>query len=192
MDQGDGRGSLTAGIEQEIRSLYETHALGMLRYALTVSGNREAARDAVQEVFLRFFVARVAGQQILHPRAWLFRVLRNHALDQKKAGFHREVGLDSLRNTPGLGPSPEMDYSRFEVLRRTLRTTLSPREIECVQLRAEGLRYDEIAAALNLRSGTVGALLARAHKKVRQAAGAAGRKSGNLGLEIATGKHYAS
>jgi RNA polymerase sigma-70 factor (ECF subfamily) len=191
MERGESLDPVPSGIEEEIRSLYETDASGMLRYALSVAGNVEAAQDAVQEVFLRFFVARTAGQQIRHPKAWMFRVLRNHILDQMKAGAHHEIALESLRNAPGLGPDPESDYRRHEVLRRALRSSLSPREIECVQLRAEGLRYDEIAGALNLRSGTVGALLTRAHKKIRQATEAASHK-GDIRLELASGKHYAS
>jgi DNA-directed RNA polymerase specialized sigma24 family protein len=54
---------------------------------------------------------------------------------------------------------------------RDLARALAPRELECVRLRAEGLSYDEIAEVLDLRQGTVGATLARAHKKVRRALG---------------------
>jgi DNA-directed RNA polymerase specialized sigma24 family protein len=78
------------------------------------------------------------------------------------------------------------------LLKAKLYPDLSPREIECVRLRAEGLRYEEIAGVLGLQSGTVGALLARAHKKIRQAAKDPGRKPGELSLRISTGNRYAS
>jgi RNA polymerase sigma-70 factor (ECF subfamily) len=162
----------------------------MLRYAFGVSGNREAAQDAVQEAFLRYFIARSGGQEIRHPKAWLFRVLRNHALDQRKAGSRNEIGLESLRNSPGRELDPESGYSRAEFMRRTLQDALSPRELECVRLRAEGLRYEEIADVLRLRPGTVGALLTRAHKKIRQTAN--GSASAEYNLAVATGKRYAS
>ena len=55
---------VTAGIEQEIRELYADEAAGMLRHAVSVAGNSETAQDAVQEAFLRFFIARTAGQRI--------------------------------------------------------------------------------------------------------------------------------
>jgi DNA-binding CsgD family transcriptional regulator len=45
---------------------------------------------------------------------------------------------------------------------------LSPRELECFRLRAEGLRYQEIAEVMVLRAGTVGALLARVQRKIRE------------------------
>jgi RNA polymerase sigma-70 factor (ECF subfamily) len=189
----DGSGEpLAAGVVQEICALYEKDAPGMLRYAARVARNQEAAQDAVQEAFLRLFIARSAGQQIRQPRAWLFRVLHNHVLDQERAGSRNDIGLDSLRNTPGPGRTPETDYGRIEALERALGTTLSPREVECVRLRAEGLQYDEIAEALGLRPGTVGALLTRAHKKMRQAAGDAGYTSSGFNLPVAAGKRYAS
>jgi len=94
MNRSQFGGPLPAGIEREIGDLYATEAAGMLRYALSVAGNNETAQDGVQEAFLRFFVVRTAGQEIRNPTAWLFRVLRNHVLDQLKAGARNQVGLD--------------------------------------------------------------------------------------------------
>jgi RNA polymerase sigma-70 factor, ECF subfamily len=185
-------GPLAAGIEREIGDLYAREAAGLLRYALSVAGDKESAQDAVQEAFLRFFVVRTAGQQIANPTAWLFRVLRNHLLDQRKAASRNEIGLESLRNAPGHGHDPEAAYGRAEALRQTLATALTPREAECVRLRGAGLRYDEIAGALKVQSGTVGALLTRAHKKIRAAAVSASPAAGEIRLKIATGKRYAS
>jgi RNA polymerase sigma factor (sigma-70 family) len=185
-------GPPAAGIEQEIRDLYAREAAGMLRHAVSVAGNNETGQDAVQEAFLRLFVARSAGQDIRNPKAWLFRVLRNHILDQKKAGSRNEIGLESVTNRPGPGHDPEAAYGRVEALRRTLGTTLTPREVECVELRSAGLRYDEIAGALKLHSGTVGALLTRAHKKIRAAAERTEPRNAALGLKVSTGKRYAS
>jgi RNA polymerase sigma-70 factor (ECF subfamily) len=189
----DGSGvPAAAGIIEEICALYEKDAPGMLRYAARIARSHEAAQDAVQEVFLRLFVARTAGQQIRQPRAWLYRVLHNHLLDRGRAGSQHEIGLDSLRNTPGPGHNPETEYVRTEALEKALGSALSPREIQCVRLRAEGLQYEEIAEVLNLRVGTVGALLARAHKKMREAADAAGYQSGDFSVPVAAGKPYAS
>lgn len=64
---------------------------------------------------------------------------------------------------------PESAVQQSEI-DRELRL-LAPRELECVRLRIEGMRYDEIAAALDIRPGTVGALLARAVTKLRRTFG---------------------
>jgi DNA-binding NarL/FixJ family response regulator len=47
---------------------------------------------------------------------------------------------------------------------------LSPREMECLRLRADGLQYHEIADVLGVREGTVSAMLSRVHKKLREEA----------------------
>jgi len=44
---------------------------------------------------------------------------------------------------------------------------LAPREWQCVELRAEGFDYTEIATELAIRPGTVGSLLHRATEKLR-------------------------
>ena len=42
-------------LEQEVAALYLEHGPGLLRYAEMLARNRDTGRDAVQEVFLRYF-----------------------------------------------------------------------------------------------------------------------------------------
>jgi len=164
-------------VEAEVVRLYQENADGLFRYAYLLVRNREAAQDAVQEIFLRYFSGRMAGSVVERPKAWLFQVLRNHLLDGlKAAGARTVVGLETLRDWPDSRQDPESDY-RLEEMARRVWALLSPRELECFRLRAEGLRYDEIADVLSLRAGTVGALLARVQKKVRRVAGDAPARS---------------
>jgi RNA polymerase sigma-70 factor (ECF subfamily) len=155
-------------MEQEVIRLYRENAAGLFRYGVVLARNREAAQDAVQESFLRYFIARSSGQPMERPKAWLFQVLRNLLLDAMKASNTRkEVGLEAVRSRADARPDPESEYGFAEMSRR-LWGLLSPREVECFRLRAEGLRYNEIAQVLSVRSGTVGALLARVQKKIRE------------------------
>ena len=181
-----------AGIEQEIVDLYEKEAGGILRYAGALARNQETAHDALQEAFFRFFLCRSAGQQIQSPRSWLFRVAHNYVLDQKKAGSRNEVGVESLRNLPCPAYRPETGEPFSDLLTEILELGLSPREIECIRLRTEDLRYEEIAGVLGLRAGTVGALLARAHEKIRKAVSDGGHKNRGFALTAAGERRYAS
>jgi RNA polymerase sigma-70 factor (ECF subfamily) len=174
-----GSGKISAAVCDEMARLYNDHALVLCRYGLLLAGSREAAQDAVHEAFLRYYHARGAGQQIPNPKPWLFRVLRNHILDQRRAQqSRREIGLENLSQAPDGAPDPESLCWRSE-LSRSLAAALAPRERECFRLRAEGLRYAEIAEILGIRSGTVGALLARAHQKLRTIGGGL-RSSGKM------------
>jgi RNA polymerase sigma-70 factor (ECF subfamily) len=191
-DPSSGSPVLTAGIEQEIAGLYEREAAGVLRYAKALANNQETAHDALQEAFFHFFLCRSAGREIRSPKAWLFRVAHNYVLDQKKAGSRNEIGVESLFNLPGPDRDPQADGCVSDLLPRLLQIGLSPRETECVRLRTEGLRYEEIAGVLGLQAGTVGALLARAHGKLRLAAGQECRKKNGFRLALASENHYAS
>jgi RNA polymerase sigma factor (sigma-70 family) len=192
MDRSPGSPPLPAAIEQEIVELYQTEAGGILRYAGALAGDRETARDALQEAFFRFFLCRSAGQQIRSPKGWLFRVAHNYVLDQKKAGWRNAAGMESLRSMPGPAHPPESDGCVADLLQGLPQAGLSPREMECVRLRTEDLRYEEIAGVLGLRAGTVGAMLARAHGKIRKAVGTGVRKERGFPPALAREKGYAS
>jgi DNA-directed RNA polymerase specialized sigma24 family protein len=56
-------------LEEEVARAYVEHAAGLYRYALVVVRNRECGQDAVQEVFLRYFVNRSHGHRILSQKA---------------------------------------------------------------------------------------------------------------------------
>ena len=155
-------------LELEIARAYEAYSTGLLRYALVTTRNRESAQDAVQEVFLRYFVSRSQGQTIQTPKAWLYRVLRNYLLDCLKSSVNRETGMDTLRLIVDQNQDPEVSYHRRELARRVC-ALLAPRELECLRLRNDGFGYEEIAAILSVRSGTVAALLSRGQKKIRKA-----------------------
>jgi RNA polymerase sigma-70 factor (ECF subfamily) len=146
---------------------YHQHAAGLLRYATSLARNGDQARDAVQEVFLRYFVERNYGRQIDNPRAWLYQVLRNHLLSRlQTASSQREVASDDIEREPDQRCDPETLLQRNQTARE-IAATLSDRELDCLRLRAEGLSYDEIAETMSIRAGTVGALLTRVHKKLR-------------------------
>ncbi|HTB96333.1 MAG TPA: sigma-70 family RNA polymerase sigma factor [Terracidiphilus sp.] len=148
--------------------VYQAHAPALLGYAHRLTRNNELAQDAVQETFLRFFLALMQGEEIKSPGAWLHRVAHNYVLEiLKSAHVRRDVSLDEAgegrlgdeRSTPG--------SDSFGDWVESARQLLAPREWACLQLRSEGFDYTEIAAELAIRPGTVGALLHRATEKLR-------------------------
>ena len=161
--------------------VYEEFGPALLRYAGQLAASQDEARDAVQEVFLRYFVEVRYGRTIENPRAWLYHVLRNYLLDQIKAApSRREVqtaDVDSLL--------PQNDVNPENLLQRSqgaqeLAKVLSGREFTCLTLRGEGLSYSEIAVVMDVRIGTVGATLARAQQKLRRYGG--GQKNSFTGI----------
>jgi RNA polymerase sigma-70 factor (ECF subfamily) len=159
----------SAGIEQEVQRLHNENAAGMLRYGLLVCGSLETVQDAVQETFLQYFVARSAGSQIPVPKIWLYRALRVHLREAETSRNRRgEVRLEAALHSADTPHGQGRISGQMETLWPVLEAALAPRELECLKLRAEGFEYSEIAGVLGLRCGTVGALLVRAHKKIRK------------------------
>jgi RNA polymerase sigma-70 factor (ECF subfamily) len=181
-----------AGIEQETVDVYAMEAAALLRYARSLADSPETAHDALQEAFFRFFVCRSAGQEIRSPRSWLFRVARNYVLDQRKAASRKQAGMESLGNALSQPGHSETAGPVSNLLDTLHGIGLSPREIECVRLRTEDLSYEEIARVLGLQAGTVGALLTRAHGKIRRSVGDGAHKSRGGIRAAAREKRYAS
>ncbi len=148
---------------------YQSHASALSAYVHRLTRNEELAQDAVQETFLRLFIALMQGEDIKSTGAWLHRIAHNYICETLKSTTVRKaVSLDDaaedrLRDDRA---SPESD--RISEWVESARMLLAPREWECVHLRAEGFDYTEIAAELEIRPGTVGALLHRATEKLRK------------------------
>lgn len=142
-------------------------------YLLTFGLTASEAQDAAQEVFLRLYVAlRKDDEPIRNQRAWLFRVAHNLALtirsrDAAMAPLDPEleaVLADSQRG-------PETSLIEREKLLRMHRAVaaLSPQQRLCLHLRAEGLRYQEIADTIGISVSTVSEFLKRALTRLRKA-----------------------
>ena len=146
--------------EETIRA-YQLHAGVLLAYAHRLTRDDALAQDALQETFLRFFLALVQGEDIQNARAWLHRVAHNYVCDTLKSAAIRtavpleDAGEDRLRDERGM-PGADRAADWIEAARQLL----APREWQCVQLRAEGFDYTEIATELAIRPGTVGSFVA--------------------------------
>ncbi len=161
--------SSTKQIEEEVVELFYQHTPALSRYAAILSRDTGIAQDAVQEAFLRYFIVRTKGEQVQNPRAWLFRVLKNYIFDcSRKSVSARTANLNEAAEIPDFQQDVEAGYQRTEMFRNAI-LQLPPREQQCVLLRLEGFSYNEISEILRICSGTVGALLARALKKIRKA-----------------------
>jgi RNA polymerase sigma-70 factor, ECF subfamily len=166
-------------LEQEVVRLHNLHSEELLSYAVSITRDKDLALDAVQEAYLRYFIERRYGRCVENPRAWLYRVLRNYLLDRRDsaAGKH-EVSDAHVDQVADRDRGPEEIIHQAQ-LAREITESLSAREMDCLRLRAEGFSYAETAEVLDIRPGTVAALLARAHTKLRKAAGdGCGRRLG--------------
>ena len=105
----------------------------------------------------------------MDAKGWLYSTTRNYILDRVKEYYVRNSqSLEAAAQITEDADNPEAHIMLREI-HATAHELLSPRELECLQLRNEGLRYRDIADILKIESATVGVLLGRALKKIRTA-----------------------
>jgi RNA polymerase sigma-70 factor (ECF subfamily) len=146
------------------------HLPALRRYALGLSGNRQAADDLVQDCIERALrrMDTLADEDRLGP--WLRSILFNIFIDGRRASRGRgetaEASmLDQLVDT---GTQPDVQQEASEVLRAT--ATLPPLHRQVLVLvGVEGLSYREVAEELRVPVGTVMSRLARARDQLREA-----------------------
>lgn len=158
------------------------HIDALYGYALTLTHDRTAAEDLVQETYLRAVRALGTLSPDSNLKNWLFVILRNAWLNQlrhERSG-PRFVELEAEEaNTSGWIDSRATDpyvlYLRKleseEIIEAIERLPTLHREI--VVLRdIEGFSYQEIASMLGCPAGTVMSRLGRAREKLRRVLGA--------------------
>lgn len=162
--------SLAGGtLEAEMLELYEKHASALARMATGFCGNSEVARDAVQDSFVRYFELRRSGAAVHHAKAWLVRVLRNQLIDQRRKGrLQQEMSTSSMNELADPEAVSVGEEAEVERLWTRLAGLVTPKELECLRMRAAGFTYAEIAEALSVQSGTVSVFLSRSREKAAE------------------------
>jgi RNA polymerase sigma-70 factor (ECF subfamily) len=159
-------------LHDEVQRIFEDAREDVYRYLLTLGLYPPQAQETAQEVFLRLYVAMRGGEQIQNPRAWVFRVAHNLGLNVRARESHSQPFDPEFETKIRDGESsPEQSLLEKERLLRLHRAiaSLSPQQRQCLHLRAEGLRYHEIASALGITNSTVGEFLRRAVSRLRKA-----------------------
>lgn len=154
-------------IEAEVMNLFEQYRAPLLRYAVSFGVPVPDAEEIVQEVFLSLFQHLRLGRSRQNLRGWIFRVAHNLTLKRRHANKRRSELVDfddslaDLHTDPS--PNPEESCSLAQRQRHLQAVVRSLPEIEqsCLRLRAEGLRYREIAKIVGVSLGSVSVFLAR-------------------------------
>lgn len=137
-----------------LAALFEAEESGLLRFAIGLTGRRAVAEELVQETFLRLHQV---WAQVENPRAWLYRSLRNLALNHLR-DHARETPLD---DAPALvAPDfPPDTLGRLEAvgLVRLLLSELPEDDRHLLRLKYnDNLKYREISQRTGLSIGNVG------------------------------------
>lgn len=159
----------TLGDREQILRFYREMRVSLYSYLVCVGLRPQDADDILQDAFLRLHRQIRSGEHISEPRAWLFRVARNLSLnlcrDQRRLVYAADPYMDTqLREPHHHDHDPEAHYLKKEALLRLDAgiARLTEQQQHCIHLRAQGLRYREIASILGVSVSSAAELLQRA------------------------------
>ncbi|MEV7023988.1 RNA polymerase sigma factor SigE [Kitasatospora sp. NPDC093558] len=154
--------------------IVEAHSTRVYRLAYRLTGNQHDAEDLTQEVFVRVF----RSLSTYTPgtfEGWLHRITTNLFLDmvrrRQRIRFDA-LGDDAAERLASREPSPAQHFSdtHFDADVQQALDTLAPEFRAAVVLcDIEGLSYEEIAATLGVKLGTVRSRIHRGRSHLRAA-----------------------
>ena len=161
--------SAPQSLEDEVITLFDLYREPVLRYVISSGIPIADAEEVVQGVFLALFRHLRAGKSRTNLAGWIFTVAHNMALKRRSSERRRsryfqpqtDLAADSFES-PLQDPEAQLS-SRQECARvsRIVRA-LPEQDRNCLALRAEGLRYRDIARILGVSLGSVAGSLSRA------------------------------
>jgi RNA polymerase sigma-70 factor (ECF subfamily) len=166
----DTSATTQAGVDA-FEAFFWRHERDILGYLWRLTGDEQAAHDLSQETFVRAWQHFDKLQHYEQPRAWLFRVATNLAINHLRGRARRSVAsaapaaLEQVEHASG---DPAHRLAEHDAIRQTL-LELPPRQRAAVVLcDVYGLTSAEAASALGLSHGSLKMALWRGRERFRQ------------------------
>ncbi len=171
------RGDVEAGLS----ALQARYQVKIYRFVLGLVQDTHLAQDVAQETFIKVFLKSHLYRVGTNFRAWLFEIARNQALSALRSRRRSprpvtsvtvadDTDGDLLDQLIGQGMSRRLEEQEFMALFSKAVRELPDKYMEiftrCV---IQGRSYHEVAAELDLPTGTVAIRIMRARKRLFQA-----------------------
>lgn len=155
----------------QFEAVFQRHFDGVHHVVARLLGDPDEAEDLTLEAFWRLW--RTAGVEDGSCGPWLYRVATRLGYNALRARARRsayEQAAIKQELTLGSEDDPAAEVERQITLKRVRAAMrrLPARHAQIISLRLAGLSYREIAAALEVKISSVGALLARAEAQFEQ------------------------
>jgi RNA polymerase sigma factor (sigma-70 family) len=154
--------------------IVRTHSARVYRLAYRLTGNQHDAEDLTQEVFVRVFRS-LSNYTPGTFEGWLHRITTNLFLDgaRRRQRIRFEgLGDDVAQRLPGTELSPAQAWDERHLdsdVQAALRALPPDYRAAVVLCDIEGFSYEEIAATLGVKLGTVRSRIHRGRAQLRAA-----------------------
>jgi RNA polymerase sigma factor (sigma-70 family) len=163
--------AVRAGDCVQLGALFERYHTALFDFLCRTTGDRTAAEDLVQDVFVRILKNRHTYRDDSCFETWLYRIARNARSDffRRRTAVrmvdidYAEPSADDPDPTEGL----QMSADTARLKRALMRIPADKREL-LVLARYRNMRYEQIAAVLEIEVGAVKVRVHRALKHLRE------------------------
>lgn len=149
---------LIAGDEEAFTQLFYHYTRKLYPFVLQKVRVPDLAEEIVQDIFLRLWVYRGKLAGIESPENYLFRIAANRVQDHfREMGMKARLQKELHQGASTFGPHPEesIDLAEARNLLAMGVASMPAQRKRVFELKQEGLRYEEIAAILNISPNTV-------------------------------------
>jgi RNA polymerase sigma factor (sigma-70 family) len=159
------------GYEAAFDEIVRRYGRQLRRYAGAIVGAR--AEDVTQDAFFKALLALRRDRGEIDLRPWLYRIVRNTALNDLRDRPPAAVALaETIEGRVGVVEELEQREEVAELVNR-LRALPEPQRAAIVMRELEGLGHEEIAAALGVSDGAARQAIHRARTALRNGVGMA-------------------
>ena len=151
----------------EFEAIFHAYWQRIYLVAFRLTGSPDEAEDLALEVFWRLWNCQPT--RLDNVAGWLYRVTTNLGYNALRAARRRrqheqEAGIRTLETREDNSPDQAAEQAIERERVRQVLASLPARQARLLTLRYSGLRYQEIAEALQISPASVGKLLNRAEK----------------------------
>ncbi|TNE81608.1 MAG: RNA polymerase sigma-70 factor [Bacteroidetes bacterium] len=152
--------ALKEGSEQALHKLFMRYYDALVRFAVPILKDQDAARDVVQEVFARIWEKRAALADETRIKSYLYMAVKNQSINVLRKE-ERIQWMNEESEMEALAPREESTFNTMvdRDLQVRLKHALSAIPPKCRQVfelsRFEGLSYQQIADTLEISVKTV-------------------------------------
>lgn len=144
----------------EVSVLFDELRSPVLRYLIAMGLAPADAEDILQDAFLALFNHLRRSRPRTNLKGWVFRTAHNLALKRRRMRCRESTAAGRAQDIDGsadrrLNPEQQVEAEQRYARMCAALGHLPDRDRFCLHLRAEGLRYRDIARTLGISLGTV-------------------------------------
>ena len=143
------------------------------RFALSLTSDRDEAKDLLQETYLKALTYRDKFQEFTNLKAWAYTIMKNTFINNYRKAVRENTTVDNTKDLYYLNNSkesqlikPDSEFSYKEISKAI--EALDDEFKIPFKMHTEGFKYKEIADKLDLKIGTVKSRIFFTRKKLME------------------------